>query len=238
MNSTPEVRATVTSNVDVLIKATKPDINLDEPLYAINWFSTKVEWIYHLYNALAVRSVRNIGGRAFFKAKVKETILDEAKGRRDLILIIRYPGGQNFKSLMESTYFKIVSIFRVMSVSSFTFGFTHKIEAETKSTKEDGLYYAIHHFKLNKEVDTFLIGLKALLPDSISIKYTGNMVATLNKQEKGKDVEQIPNLMDALVIFQSSDEEALRSLFAKEEYKELRKELQSSHISLLERISV
>ena len=238
MNSTPEIRAKVTSNVDVLIKAIRPDVNLDEPLYAINWFSTKVEWIYHLYNLLAVRSVRNIGGRAFFKAKVKETILDEAKGRRDLILIIRYPGGQNFKSLMESTYFKIVSIFRVMSVSKFTFGFTHKIEADPKTTKEDGLHHAIHHFKLKTDVNTFLNAVKTLLPEGISIKYTGNMVATLNKHEKDKSIEQIPNLMDALVIFQSSDEEALRSLFAKEEYKELRKELQSSHISLLERISV
>lgn len=238
MSNSTEIRGKLTSKIDVLIRATQDDINLEKPLYAINWFSTKVEWIYHLYNFLAVGSVRKIGGRAFFKAKVKETILDEAKGRRDLLLIVRYPGGQNFMSLMESTYFKIVSVFRVMSVTKFTFGFTHKLEAETNSTKKDGLHYAVHHFKGDKGSMDFIQNIKKVLPSDITIKYAGHMVATLNSQEKGKEVQQIPNLMDALIIFQSANENALRTLFDSEAYQKAQKSLQSSHISLLDRIAV
>ena len=94
MSSFPEIRGKVTSKIDVVIRATREEINLEEPFYAINWFSTKVEWLYHFYNFLAIRSVKKIGGIAFFKAKVTETIVDDADARRDLILIVHYPGGQ------------------------------------------------------------------------------------------------------------------------------------------------
>jgi len=238
MNTFPEIRGKVTSNIDVLIRATRPEINLNEPFYAVNWFSTKVEWLYHFYNFLAIRSVKKIGGKAFFKAKVTETIVDDSNGRRDLILIVHYPGGQEFKSLMEATYFKIVSIFRVFSVEKFTFGFTHKLVADPTSTKEDGLYYAIHHYKTTNDMEQTLQTIQAILPKDISIKYAGQVIATLNSQAKNKPLEQIPNLMDGLFIFQSSKEDSLQSLFSANAYKDVLETFQSSHISLLNRITV
>ncbi len=238
MKDSQEIRANVTKKIDILIRATQPNINLDEPFYAVNWFSTKVEWIYHLYNFLAVRSVRKIGGKAFFKAKASETLFGDLKDRRDLILIVRYPGGQNFKSLMESTYFKIVSIFRVLSVSKFTFGFTHKLEADTNSKKEDGLHYAIHHFKSDKNAIEVLQTIQDILPNDISVKYAGQVIATLNSQEKNKAIKQIPNLMDGLYIFQSAEKTSLRTLFTTDAYQSFLTTLPSSHISLLNRIMV
>lgn len=238
MSDYPEIKAKVTSKIDVLIRATQPDVNLDEPFYAINWFSTKTEWLYHFYNFLAVRSVRKIGGIPFFKASVSETILDEEEGRRDLILIVRYPSGQNFMSLMTSTYFKMVSIFRILSVSKFTFGFTHKIEVNSVSKKKDGLHYAIHHFKSDKNGKEIFQQLQEIMPANISVKYGGHIVATLNSQEKNKSVEQIPNLMDGLYIFQANEEVQLREFLESNPYKIFIENLQSSHISLLNRISV
>ncbi len=238
MSEFSEIRGRVTSKIDVLIRANQPDINLDEPLYAINWFSTKTAWIYHFYNFLASRSVRKIGGRAFFKGEVTETILDESDTRRDLILIIRYPDGQSFKALMESTYFKMVSIFRILSVKRFTFGFTHKLVADTQTKKEDNLSYAIHHFKVDKNDKNLLDKIQNDLSDNISIKYAGQVVATLNSQEKNQPVQQIPTLMDGVLIYQSSDDDQLRSFFDSEKYQAFLKNFQSSHISLLKRIAV
>ena len=141
MSQNSEIRASVTKSTDILIRGINADINLKEPFYAINWFSTKREWLYHFYNFLAARSVIKIGGKAFFKAGVGETIIDDSgNGKRELLLIVRYPGGLQFKSLMESTYFKMVSILRILSVRKFTFGFTHKIEADKTSQKSDKLY--------------------------------------------------------------------------------------------------
>ena len=238
MSALPEMRAKVTGKIDVLIRATQPDVNLDEPFFAINWFSTKVEWLYHLYNFLAVRSVRKINGVPFFKGKVTETILDNGKGRRDLILIVRYPSGKNFMALMQSTYFKMVSIFRILSVSKFTFGFTHKIESDDISTKEDELYYAIHHFKSDKKREEIFQQLQQILPAEIAIKYGGHIIATLNSQKANKSVEQIPKLMDGVYIFQSPDETNLRDFLTSEVYQNFIGNLQSSHISLLNRIAV
>jgi len=233
-----EISVTVTSKIDVIIRTNGPDINLDEPFYAVNWFSTKVEWLYTFYNFLALRSVKKVGGTAFFKARVTETILDESKGRRDLILIVRYPSGLNFKSLMESTYFKVVSIFRVLSVSKFTFGFTHKLASDPDSQKEDGLHYAIHHFISDQSGEATLQSIQNILPNSISIKYAGNTIATLISKEKNKLERQVPNLMNGLFIFQSSNENNLRTFFASNAYQEYLGTLQSSHISFLNRISV
>jgi len=233
-----EIRAKVTSSINVIIRATKKDINLNEPLYAINWFSTKSEWMYHLYNILAIRSVRKIGGKAIFKAKVKKTIIDEANGKRDLILIVRYPTGQNFKSLMESTYFKIVSVFRILSVSKFTFCFTHKLEIETESKKQNKRHFAVHHYKTEMDYKSILEQFKLLMPENISIKYSGYAVATLNKEEHGKPIEQIPNLMDAIIIYHANEEKTLIDFFADDRYKKIQERFQSSNISLLNRITV
>ena len=236
MHSHSEITGKVTSKIDVLIRANQPDIDLNTPFFAINWFSTKVESLYHFYNFLAVRSVKKIGGEAFFKGKVTETLVDDNQSRRDLILIVKYPGGLNFKALMQSTYFKAVSIFRIMSVNKFTFGFTHKIAADTQSKKSDGLKYAIHHFKVNEDAIETLEKIQQTIPETISIQYAGHMVANLYSQEKGKEPQQIPNLMDALVIYQSNSEEALRSFLETESYKNILNELPSNHISLLNRI--
>jgi hypothetical protein len=238
MKERQEITAKVTNKLDVIIRATRPGINLEESFYAINWFSTKVEWLYHFYNFLASKSVIKIGGAAFFKARVTEIILDELQGKRELILIVRYPGGQNFKALLESTYFKVVSIFRVLSVTDFTFGFTHKIESDPNSKIEDGLHYAIHHFKTTKKTDEILKNIQAVLPKNIRIKYSGHTIASLNSQEKNKAMSQIPNLMDGLYIFQSPEEENLRALFKSDAYQTFLSTFQSSHISLLNRISI
>ena len=89
----PEIRGKVTSKVDVLIRANQMDVDLNQSFYAINWFDTRIEWMYHFYNFLASRSVIKVGGRPFFKAKVKEVLLDESQSKRDLLLIVRYPNG-------------------------------------------------------------------------------------------------------------------------------------------------
>lgn len=237
MSQNSEIRASVTKGTDVLIRAVNPEVDLAEPFYAINWFSTKIEWLYHFYNFLAARSVLKIGGEPFFKASAGETIVDDnGKGKRDLLLIIKYPGGHQFKSLMESTYFKIVSIFRMVAVHKFTFGFTQKVDVETTSTKEDGLHYAIHYFKAGQDGTDTLRKIKELLPSSVVIKYSGRTIANLLSQSKGKEAVQVPHLMDEIVVLQATEETDLKTLFQSEGYTSILQESDHNYISLLNRI--
>ena len=235
--SYPEIRGKVTSKIDVLIKANDTNVDLNQSFYAINWFDTKIEWMYHFYNFLASRSVVKIGGIPFFKAKIKEVLSGDAKDQRELLLIVRYPNGNQFKALMQSTYFKMVSIFRIFSVTKFTFGFTHEIVSDQVSKKADDLYYAIHHFKTKKDSTQVINELSQHFPEQIQVKYAGAMVANLYSHEKNKEAEQIPNLMDAIIIVQSKDEDAIRSVFSSTAYQYVMKEFtSSSFISLLNRI--
>ena len=137
---------------------------------------------------------------------------------------------------MGDTFFKMVSIFRILSVTKFTFGFTHKIASETESKKSDELSYAIHHFKSENDPKIVLQKIQALLPADIVIKYTGSVIANLYSQEGKKTPQQIPNLMDAILIFQSKTEEVLKSFFESKTYKEILDDLPSNHISMLKRI--
>ena len=235
-NNYPEVRGQVTNKIDVLVRANQNGVDLNKPLYAVNWFSTKVAWLYHFYNLLAARSVIKIGGNAFFKAKVTETIVDDHRARRDLILIVYYPGAQNFKALMESTYFKMVSLFRMLAVTKFTFGFTHKVLSDEESKKSDGLHYAIHHFKTAADAKATLDSILNILTDDVSVKYAGQVVANLYSQEKAKEPKQVPNLMDAIIIVQAKTDSALKMLFESVDYQDIIEGLPSNHISLLNRI--
>ena len=98
----------------------------DEPVYAINWFNTRSALVYDFYNFLAVRSVRKIGGKPFIKCKIDRSLTGDETLRRDVLLIVKYPSLKSFRSMMENTYFQIVSMLRNAAVSNFTFGFTKR----------------------------------------------------------------------------------------------------------------
>ena len=100
------------------------------------------------------------------------------------------------------------------------------------------MHYAIHHFKSDKKGEEIFNQLQQILPTEITVKYGGHIIATLNSQEANKSVEQIPNLMDGVYIFQSPDETNLRDFLTSEAYQKFIESLQSSHISLLNRIAV
>ena len=111
-----------------------------------------------------------------------------------------------------------------------------KLPQKTESKKSDELSYAIHHFKSENDPKIVLQKIQALLPADIGIKYTGSVIANLYSQEGKKTPQQIPNLMDAILIFQSKTEEVLKSFFDSKTYKEILDDLPSNHISMLKRI--
>ena len=227
-----EIKCEVTKSIHVFIKAKNKAVNLNEPLYAVNWFSSKRAWVYHLYNKLASRSVQKIGGKGFFKGKVTKTILDQNNSRRDLILIVHYPNAISFKNLMENTYFKIVSLLRMAAVKDFSFGFTHKKDVSDSSLNEN-LHYLIHHFKTDNEA--IYERFNEFLSEDIGIKYSGKMVAELYTEKENR-ITRVPNIIDGIVIYESKTETSILDMVAKKEYQEFIKTLDSSFIGTIKRI--
>jgi len=71
-----EIKCEITKSTNVYIKAKTPSVDLNEPLYAINWFSTKLEWMYHLYNFLASKSLKKVvEAKDFLKEKSPKLFL-------------------------------------------------------------------------------------------------------------------------------------------------------------------
>ena len=228
-----EIKCEVTKSINVFIKAKNTNANLNEPLYAVNWFSTKVTWIYHLYNVLAKKSLTKVGGEGFFKGEITKTILDENNGKRDLILIVRYPSAHSFKGLMENSYFKIVSLLRMAAVKDFSFGFTSK-QLGNESSLNDNLSYVVHHFKTTNE--TIYSSFNEVLTDDVSIKYTGEMVAELYSKPVDKEIKEVPNIMDGIVIYESKSETPILNMIEGKQYQEIIKGLDSSYIGTVKRI--
>ncbi len=231
---TNEIKVNISKSTKIIIQAKESDVNLNEPLYAINWFSTKREWLYHFYNFLAVGRVKKVGGAAFFKGKITKTVLDEKNAARSLILIVRYPGGQSFKALLEMTYFKLVSIFRLLSVKDFSFGFTQKIKLDETGVLRDNLCYAVHHFKAESTA-SFFGKLDTVLADKVKVKYAGKMAAQLFFQKADDPPRALPNLMDGIVIFESKSEDDISKMIKSPIYQSLIEALESSYIGFIKR---
>ena len=69
---------------------------IEGPLFAINWFDTRIAPIYHLYNSLAASRVNKINGKVLFKGKVGKIISGNPAWARKFLLIVNYPSGHQF----------------------------------------------------------------------------------------------------------------------------------------------
>jgi len=134
---------------------------------------------------------------------------------------------------MENTYFKIVSLFRMLAVKDFSFGFTHKQTANDSNLNEN-LAYVIHHFKTTDK--TIYAKFNALLDNPIKIKYMGKMVAELFSQQTNEEAKQIPNIMDGIVVFEAQSEDIILKMIEKDAYQTIITTLDSSYIGTVNRI--
>ena len=231
------LKGEVTKNISVLLKSTREEKALNKPLYAINWFSTKVAWMYHFYNFLALPRVKSIGGKVFFKGKIYQSLHGEESDSRNLLLIVRYPSGKKFITLMKDFLFKAVSIFRILSVKDFSFGFTKKLfPFDNKTTLDKTQKYAIHHFKTKNFEEVDIIELQKILDDiDVELHYAGLINAKLYSQEKDKAQEQIPCLMDGILLFRSETLYCINRLFDSKAYQQFMAQFDSSYIGLVKR---
>ena len=209
------ITAKITSTTKVVIRSEQEGHSLDQQLIAVNWFDTKIEWLYHLYNFLAARSVLKIGGKPLFKGKVVDD-LNSTEGKRSILLLVHYPNGKAFKNLLESTYFKLVSLLRIKAVKRFTFSFTKAVVAPKFHVKKK--HYLIHHFKQDIDLKT-VVNAHDEKESGLEILYAGYSYAYLNRKNKEAQEFKLPSIIDNIIIYGSDSEDALRSIANSGEYK-------------------
>ena len=209
-----EITAKVIGSTSVLIKTEKDGHTLNDELIAVNWFDTKTEWLYHLYNTLASKSVKKIGGIPLFKAKVLEDISDD-RYRREILLLVKYPNGNAFKQLMQSNYFKVVSLLRMQAVKRFTFGFTKAIvQPQFRKTYQ---HYAIHNYTSSSDKDVVMENMEEIQQGNISVLYKGYTFASLSKVSNGEP-EKIESIVDNIIIYGAEDKQQLSDFLNSDSY--------------------
>jgi uncharacterized protein (DUF1330 family) len=219
----------------VYIESVDKKYSLDERFYAINWFNTKALWLYNFYNFLATSQVKKVGGHGVFKGRVQEVLFGNKDDRRDVVLIVTYPKAEQFKKLFEMYSFKAVSILRMLAVKDFTFGFTHRSdENKIVDDKNKDLFYAIHHYKFEYDISSKV----ALLTQNskVEILYSGLISALLYNGNVEKKQEQIPCLMDGVIILKSQKLDDLKQFVKTDKYQVILNETKSAFVATLKRL--
>jgi len=228
--NTEFVEAKITKSISVFIRSVDADYSLREPVYAINWFNTRLLWLYNFYNLLGSMSVKKVGGKPIFKGRVKTVLHGEEHHRRDVLLLVNYPAIENFRQMLESIYFQLVSVLRMLAVKDFTFGFskpTTKISGF--SAAKENKIYAIHHYQGEIEINESIE--KIIENSGVSIFYSGSITSLLFSGD-----EQVPCLMDSMILLEADTEDQLRKIIADKRYMDIVEQSRNSFIAILSRV--
>ena len=211
----------------------------DETVYAINWFNTRSALVYDFYNWLAVRSVRKIGGGPFIKCKLERTLIDDEALRRNVLLIVKYPSLQNFRRMLESTIFQLVSLLRTAAVSDFTFGFTkrqdkgadlppHSSKAQTKPVIAVIQYFG----EFASEKLHILIEQHA----DIDLYYSGIIGGEIGTGKESDGCTRVPCIINGIHVLKGETESVFENLIQSPDFQSLTKTPKQIYAGLYNRI--
>ncbi len=229
------LRAKIFGEHYVSIRRTPLRTPWEQEVHAVNWFNTRAMFMYNFYNLIAGRSVARVGGEPMFKGRLIKTLHGNKADSRGVLLVVKYPSAISFGSMLENFYFKAVSIFRTVAVSSFTFCLT---EANTKTklanAKAESNSYLVHHFRGNQQV---LADAKAVADCSpIELIFSSfkshDIVTVMAKQ----DEQPIPAVMDGFLLFRSKEPATLEGFVASNSYQGVIEATDTSFVGLLKRL--
>lgn len=229
------LRAKIFGEHYVAIRRTPLRTPWEDEVHAVNWFNTRAMFIYNFYNLIAGRSVTRVGGEPMFKGNLTKTLHGNEADSRGVLLVVKYPSAISFGSMLENLYFKLVSVFRAVAVSDFTFCLT---QANTKTklatAKSDSHCYLVHHFRGSQQVLTSAKEVADGSPVELifsSLK-SHDIITVMAKQ----DEKPIPAVMDGFLLFRSEEAAILEGFVASNSYQGVIEATDTSFIGLLQRL--
>ena len=211
----------------------------DESVYAINWFNTRSAVVYDFYNWLAVRSVRKIGGEPFIKCKLERTLLDNDALRRDVLLIVKYPSLQNFRLMLESTIFQLVSLLRTAAVSNFTFGFTKRRDRGMNLPPHNPKSQTKDSIAVIQYLGEFDSGkLHSLLENhkDIELYYSGLIGGEIGTGKQSDGCNRVPCIISGIHVLKAEDAQSFDRLIENPDFQSLTQTPKQIYAGLYNRI--
>ena len=247
MNASPDETANkierkITGSISAMINGQLDEI--ESPLFAINWFDTKIAAVYHFYNWLAAGRVFKIGGKVFFKGKNQQTISGNKTLARKFLLIVNYPSGHAFLDLASDKIFQVMSVFRILAVKQFSFVLQKRIGEPQflteKVPKREGPAkpYALLHFSgvEKSQMQSAKQQLTQIATandcDLMFYGYESGRVSTSKADTEPSPVEYIT---PATAVFSATAKPELLKLFESAEFQNFAKQFDDHYAALLER---
>lgn len=187
----------ITDKITIDIVPVNSSVDLQQRVWAINWFNYKKKWLYTLYNRLAVRNVIKVGGQLLFKGHNRQTLFGDETLARETLLVVTYPKIDNFLDMLTIKAFQVKSLLRVKAVKNFVFGFMKRVDTNTMNISRNTGTYLVWHYQGN--IDKHL--LRQLLDKyHLNLFFQGEKLAQLKRSEQGKEDVIPPLIMDGIVL--------------------------------------
>ncbi len=229
------IRAKIFGDHYVEIRKTHHHIPWAEEVHAVNWFNTRAMFVYNFYNLIAGRSVAGVGGKPIFKGRLTKTLYGSQDDSRGVLLVVKYPSAQNFCNMLENLYFKVVSVFRTVAVSDFTFCLTKATTVATFAhVKMDSYSYLVHHFRGNEQT---LTSAKQVTDGTrIELMFSSVKSHSIVSVAQNQPDKPIPDVMDGILLFRSNNDASLEDFVASNNYQVVVESTDTSSIGLLRRL--
>ncbi len=229
------IKARISQNMSVFIRSVDADYALGEPVYAVNWFDTRLLWLYNFYNLLGGFSVRKVGGKPLFKGRVNKALYGDAETGRDVLLLVRYPAADNFRQMLESRFFQVVSLLRILAVKAFSFGFSRRTDATAAALNENAdSAFAVHHYRSKLDIVGKLRPIASRF--DVDIYFAGRITALLASGDAVEINEDVPCLMDGAVLLRAEYPDTIASLVKSDDYRKIIEQTSNSFIATMDRL--
>lgn len=216
----------ITDKVEASVVAAKSGADLEQPIWAINWFDLKSSWMYNLYTKLSIGDVRFAGGEPLFKAtRIAHLRGNEGLGRMVLV-IVKYPSGTAFLDLLSSAMFQIKSVLRRKAVRNFTFGFEEAMDDCLKPQRGEEeasrkLLYLVHHFEGENGQAIIDVLRKNAVGHDIFFQFHGKRKALLGMSRGDRKMKTLPFITDNTLIWAAFENSQLEEFVETELYQKL-----------------
>lgn len=224
----------LTKKIAIEIVPTDNDFEIEDRIWAINWFDLKVKWMYSLYNRLASKYVMQVGGQLFFKGYHKQTLFGDETLARQTLLIVTYPKITHLLEMIMIKAFQLVGILRIMAVKDFVFGFTKRMDAYTDTNTpmlNTNNAYLVFHYQGGIDLEKISQLVKE---HELNLFFHGKKSAQLKQLHQGKADVLVPFFMDGILIVEGGDEEKIRTFALSSEFQEMNT---TSYAALFERVN-
>ncbi|MGK5094824.1 hypothetical protein WDW89_22790 [Deltaproteobacteria bacterium TL4] len=238
----PLISQNISKYLKVAVQGITNDVDLNTPLWAINWFDLRSKRSYDFYNILAQPFLLKVKGRAHFKGHLLKKLEGYTHYDREMLLIVYYPGADSFLTMVTKKAFQALSLFRLLGVRHFVFGFTERMDAGPLPPEMPRKYkgksiYLVHHFQVET---TALPHFHENLP-TLTEKYgtvlhfAGSTKGRLGTIKGKSEVKTVPFFMDGIFVIKAPDQAAVAKLLEDPVYQNFRNQAKTNSLYLFGR---